>query len=90
MTKAELISELALCNDLGTKAAANRVLSTLKEIITRELQAGNPVVLGADFGSFKPVARAAKSGVALGKPYSKPASKAVKFSASALLKRALN
>ena len=90
MTKQELITELALCSDLDTKAAAERVLSLLKDIITRELQAGNEVALGQDFGTFKPVTKAARSGVVNNKPYSKPESKSVKFSPSAPLKRVLN
>lgn len=90
MTKAELIDAMASHNDIGSKAKASRILDFIKSTITDELANGNEVALGADFGTFKAVIKAARTGVAMGKPYSKPASKGVKFSPSAPLKRALN
>ncbi len=90
MTKAELILELAICNKLGTRAAAGRILISLKNIISREIKAGNSVALGNDFGVFKSIAKPAKSGTAMGKSYNKPASKAIKFNSSAAFKRAIN
>jgi nucleoid DNA-binding protein len=90
MNKAQLIDAMASHNDIGSKAKANRILDFIKSTIADELVNGNEVALGQDFGTFKPVTRAAKSGVAMGKPYNKPASKSAKFSPSAPFKRALN
>jgi DNA-binding protein HU-beta len=92
MTKAELIDTLSTHNDIGSKTKADRILTFLKETIIAELSAGNQVVLGQDFGTFKPVTRAARTGV---NPTTKaaiqiPASKTIKFSISAPLKRELN
>jgi len=86
MTKQQFIEELANHNEVGSKAAANRILDGIKDIIKAELVAGNEVSLGTDFGTFKPTKR---SGLAptTGKPYS---TNLVKFSISAPFKRALN
>ena len=87
MTKQKLLEDLALLTDIGTKAAASRVLDHLTDIITAEIKKGNSVHLGDDFGTFKAATQAAKSGVALGKAYSTPTKTVIKFVPSAALKR---
>ena len=87
MTRKELLQELALCQDLGTKAAAERVLDHLTSVIAAQLAAGNSVALGQSFGTFKPVTRTGVSTLGDKKPYS---TKSVKFSISAPFKRTLN
>ncbi len=87
MTRAELLQELALCHDLGTKAAAERVLNHLESIITTQLAIGNSVALGQSFGTLKPVTRSGVSTLGDKKPYT---TKSVKFSISAPFKRTLN
>jgi len=87
MTRKELLQELALCQDLGTKAAAERVLDHLISTVTAQLAAGNEVALGQSFGTFKPVTRTGVSTLGDKKPYS---TKSVKFSISAPFKRTLN
>ena len=87
MTRKELLQELALCQDLGTKAAAERVLNHLTSLITAQLAAGNSVALGQSFGSLKPVTRSGVSTLGDKKPYT---TKSVKFSISVPFKRTLN
>lgn len=87
MTRAELLHELALCHDLGTKAAAERVLDHLTGLITAQLAEGNSVALGQSFGTLKPVTRSGVSTLGDKKPYT---TKSVKFSISAPFKRTLN
>lgn len=85
MTKKEFIKSLA--DKQGTsQVAASAVLEDVKSIIQKELLAGNEVVLGSDFGTFKPTSR---SGVIPGTT-TKYNSKSVKFSVSAPFKRELN
>ena len=87
MTRKELLQELALCQDLGTKAAAERVLDHLISTVTAQLAAGNEVTLGQFFGTFKPVTRSGVSTLGDKKPYT---TKSAKFSISTPLKRTLN
>lgn len=87
MTRKELLIELAYCPDLGTKAAAERVLNHLESIITTQLAMGNSVALGQSFGSLKPITRSGVSTLGDKKPYT---TKSVKFSISAPFKRTLN
>ncbi len=87
MTRKELLQELALCQDLGTKAAAERVLDHLISTVTTQLAAGNSVALGQSFGSLKPITRSGVSTLGGKKPYT---TKSVKFSISAPFKRTLN
>ena len=87
MTRKELLQELALCQDLGTQASAERVLDHLITIVTTQLAAGNSVILGQSFGTLKPVTRSGVSTLGDKKPYS---TKSVKFSISAPFKRTLN
>ena len=87
MTRKQLIKELALCADLGTQAAAERVLDQLITVITTQIAEGNEVALGQSFGTLKPVTRSGVSTLGDKKPYS---TKTVKFSISAPFKRTLN
>ena len=90
-TKAQLIDELSLSSDLQSKAAANRVFSLLKEIITNQVKSGNDVALGSDFGEFKSSIQAAKSGKVPGtdKTYSTAEKRVIKFKSSAPMKKAI-
>lgn len=92
MTKAKLIDAMASHNDIGSKAKANRILDFIKSTIIEELQAGNEVALGQDFGTFKPVTKAARKGInpTTKQPIDIAASKSAKFALSAALKRSLN
>ena len=86
MTRKELIKALAEKQGI-TQLTAEKFLDTVKSIIVAEVSAGNEVVLGPDFGTFKPVTRTGVSPGVAKTPYS---SKSVKFSISAAFKRALN
>lgn len=86
MTRKELIKALAEKQGI-TQLAVEKFLDGAKSIIVAEVSAGNEVVLGPDFGTFKPVTRTGVSPGAAKTPYS---SKSVKFSISAAFKRALN
>jgi DNA-binding protein HU-beta len=89
MNKSELIEAVAERAELS-KAAVNKAIDALTEVITSVISKGNPVAL-IGFGTFKSVMRAArtgknpKTGAVL-----KIAAKAVpKFSAGAGLKAAV-
>lgn len=89
MNKSELIEAVAERAELS-KAAVNKAIDALTEVITTVIAKGNPVAL-IGFGTFKSVTRAArtgknpKTGAVL-----KIAAKAVpKFSAGAGLKAAV-
>ena len=92
MTKSQLIDALADHNDIGSKAKADRILTFLKKTIIAELSIGYSVALGQDFGTFKPVTRAARKGInpTTKTPIDIAASTSAKFSISAPLKRELN
>lgn len=92
MTKAELINVMASHYDIGSKVVANRILDFIKSTIIEELQAGNEVALGQDFGTFKPVTKVARKGInpTTKQPIDIAASKSAKFALSAALKRTLN
>ena len=85
MTRKELIKALATKQGI-TQATAEAHIDAVKSIIVAEVSAGNEVVLGPDFGTFKPITRSGKA-PGTGKSYT---SKSVKFSPSAALKRVLN
>ena len=59
LNKEQLIEELALHNDIASKAAASRVLTLVIERIKSELIAGNDVKL-AGFINMKPAVQAAR------------------------------
>lgn len=85
-TKIQLVEEISLYETIESKAEAGRILEHIKSIIKRELLAGNDVALGTDFGEFYVTTQAARSGIALGVPYTSPAKSVVKFGVSSPLK----
>ncbi|NJD35513.1 MAG: HU family DNA-binding protein [Betaproteobacteria bacterium] len=88
MNKSELIDAVAERAELS-KAAVNKAIDAMTEVITAVIAKGNPVAL-IGFGTFKSVNRAARTGKnpKTGAPL-KIAAKAVpKFSAGAGLKAA--
>ena len=90
MNKSELIEELAKRAEL-TKAAANRVIDHVTDIITTAISKGNPVAL-IGFGTFKSVMRSARTGKnpKTGAPLKIAARTVPKFSAGAALKAAVS
>jgi nucleoid DNA-binding protein len=87
MTRKTLIEEFSLSNEFETKAAAERALDTLLDILTKELcKPDGEVHLGQRFGTFYVATQAARSGEGFGVTYKTPAKQVVKFSASAPLK----
>ena len=90
MNKSELIEELAKRAEL-TKAAANKVIDSLTDIITSAISKGNPVAL-IGFGTFKSVLRSARTGKnpKTGAPLKIAARTVPKFSAGAALKAAVS
>lgn len=85
MTRKELVKAVAIKRGVS-QAVASDILDDVTAIIVAEVAAGNPVVVGPTFGTFKPITRSGKA-PDTGKPYT---SKSVKFSPSAALKRVLN
>lgn len=85
MTRKEFIKALAEKQGI-TQLAAEKFLDGAKSIIVAEVSAGNEVVLGPDFGTFKPVTRI---GIIPGTK-TQYNSKSVKFSISAGFKTSLN
>ena len=85
MTRKELIKALATKQGI-TQATAEAHIDAVKSIIVAEVSAGHEVVLGPDFGTFKPVTR---NGVVPGTK-TQYNSKSVKFSISAGFKTSLN
>ena len=90
MNKSDLIEELAKRAEL-TKAAANRVIDHVTDIITTAISKGNPVAL-IGFGTFKSVMRSARTGKnpKTGAPLKIAARTVPKFSAGAALKAAVS
>ncbi|WP_029422080.1 HU family DNA-binding protein [Alicyclobacillus macrosporangiidus] len=90
MTKTELIEELAVRAELP-KAKAGRVIDTLCEVIGERLQAGEKVML-PPLGRFIHVHRSARKArnPLTGEKVDVPERVAVRFQASATLKRRLN
>jgi DNA-binding protein HU-beta len=90
LNKSELIEELAKRAEL-TKAAANKVIDSLTDIITSAISKGNPVAL-IGFGTFKSVLRSARTGKnpKTGAPLKIAARTVPKFSAGAALKAAVS
>lgn len=85
MTRKELVKALADKQGI-TQITAGQFLDAAKSIIVAEVSAGNEVVLGPDFGTFKPVTRI---GIIPGTK-TQYNSKSVKFSISAGFKTSLN
>lgn len=86
MTRKQLLIELTNCPKVESQKAASVILDYLEAALTTAITAGNSVTISSTFGTFKPVTRSGKA-PGTGKPYT---TKAVKFSPSAALKRALN
>ena len=84
MTKKNFIKTLATKQDV-TQTKALSMFDDMKSIIKDELIAGNKVVLGSDFGTFKPTSRTGTLPM-INKPYS---SKSTKFVVSKPFKREL-
>lgn len=90
MTKAELIAMVADKAGL-TRNAAEKAVSAITDSITATLASGDKVTL-VGFGSFTPSQRAARTGrnPRTGTEIQIPASKGVRFTAGAGLKKAIN
>jgi DNA-binding protein HU-beta len=90
MTKAELID--AVAEKAGTsKADAERTVDAFFEVVVTQAKNGDKVAWPG-FGSFSTTRRAARTGrnPQTGAPVNVPASTALKFSASSVLKAQLN
>jgi len=89
MNKTEFVEAVAK-EAKATKVAANEVINAAIEVITKALKKGNAVQL-TGFGTFEVVKRAARKGrnPATGKEIKIAASKAPKFKAGAVLKKAV-
>ena len=90
MTKAELID--AVAEKAGTsKADAERTVDAFFEVVVAQAKKGDKVAWPG-FGSFSTTRRAARTGrnPQTGAPVNVPASTALKFSASSVLKAQLN
>jgi DNA-binding protein HU-beta len=90
MKKTELIDAMAAATG-ESQAAAARALDALINIIAKEVAAGGEVAI-TGFGSFKPLARAERTGrnPSTGEPMTIAASKTVKFVPGATLKAAVS
>lgn len=86
VTREELIDRMSLHDDIGSKAAAGRILDFITDTIATTVKAGGSLYLGQSFGGFKAAIQAEKSGVALGKSYTTPAKTVIKFRPSSKLK----
>lgn len=86
VTKLEFIEELALSDDIESKAAAARILDRVTQLIRDNAVAGKTTHLGQNFGSFVVATQAARSGTVNGKTYSTPAKQVIKFKSSTPLK----
>ena len=90
MTKSELVQQMA--KDAGiTKAAANAVLNSFINNITKELKKKNGKVTLIGFGTFSKIRRKARKGrnPSTGEAIKIKASNAVKFKAGKKLKDAV-
>jgi DNA-binding protein HU-beta len=90
MTKAELIDAVAQKADIS-KADAERTVDAFFEVVVDNAKKGDKVAWPG-FGSFSTTRRAARTGrnPQTGAPVNVPASTALKFSASSVLKAQLN
>ncbi|MCR5554134.1 MAG: HU family DNA-binding protein [Bacteroidales bacterium] len=89
MNKTEFVEAVAI-EAQATKAAANEVINAALAVITKALKKGDTVQI-TGFGTFEVAKRAARKGrnPATGKEIKIPASKAPKFKAGAVLKKAV-
>lgn len=90
MTKQEFIEEFALLNDFESKAAASRAVELAIYIITKEVSAGNEVVISG-LGKFSAKLVKGKTGTVPGtdKTYTTQDKMAPKFSAAKAFKDAV-
>jgi DNA-binding protein HU-beta len=90
MNKAELIEHIATAHSL-TKAEAGRIVETFTSAIVNTVKKGDSVVIPG-FGSFKQVARAARTGVnpSTGAKLKIAASKLPKFTPGSAFKAAVD
>lgn len=91
MNKTELVKSVSEQIDGATKKDIGVIVDTVFETITKELTAGNKVSI-SNFGSFDVVERAARTGrnPQSGEALEIPASLAVKFKVSSVLKASVN
>ena len=91
MNKTELVKSVSEQIDSATKKDIGVIVDTVFETITKELTAGNKVSI-SNFGSFDVVERAARTGrnPQSGEALEIPASLAVKFKVSSVLKASVN
>lgn len=89
MNKTDFIEAVAK-ESKATKAAANEVINAAIAVITKSLKKGEAVQI-TGFGTFEVAKRAARKGInpATRKEIKIPASKAPKFKAGAVLKKAV-
>ena len=89
MNKTEFVEAIAKTSKL-TKADSNRALEAVIEVVTKSLKKGDSVQI-TGFGTFEVTKRAARKGrnPATGKEIKIPATKAPKFKAGAILKKAV-
>lgn len=89
MNKTEFVEAIAKTAGL-TKADAGRAVEAAIEVVTKALKKGDAVQI-TGFGTFAVAKRAARKGrnPATGKEIKIPASKAPKFKAGAVLKKAV-
>ena len=89
MNKTEFVEAVAKTSGL-TKADAGRAVAAAIEVVTKALKKGDAVQI-TGFGTFEVAKRAARKGrnPATGKEIKIPASKAPKFKAGAVLKKAV-
>jgi len=88
MTRKELVACIATKKSI-TKVEATRQLDTVLDAIEAALTTDSVVDLFG-FGKFTKKHKPAKSGIALGKPYSTPTKNVVKFKAAKALNDTLN
>ena len=90
MTKAEFVKKLKERAEFSTLAQAEAAYENVFAIIDESLKNGNDVPING-FGSFKVIKRNARKGrnPRTGKEIKIPASKAVKFTPSKVLKKGL-
>ena len=89
MNKTEFVEAVAK-EAKASKAAANELVNAVVAVVTKALKKGESVQI-TGFGTFEVAKRAARTGrnPATGKEIKIPASKAPKFKAGAILKKAI-
>ena len=91
-TRQTLISDLALQEDVGSNAAATRILDFIEAKVKEQVAAGNEVAFSQKFGKFYPVTQKGKTGKVPGQPgktYTTQDKQVPKFKASKAFKEAV-